>query len=135
MKIVADTNVIVSGILFGGVPGVIIDAWLDHRIEFLITEEILEEYSEVGNRMVENPAFQDYLLFLRLLVDQSPIRAAVALPSQICSDPDDDKFLACALGGGAEIIVSGDKALLECTGYRGITILSPREFVETYLNS
>ncbi len=135
MKIVADTNVIVSGIFFGCVPGAIIDAWIEERIEFLITEGILEEYSQVGNRMAELPAFQDFLRFLRILVGRSQTGIPAFLEGPICDDPDDDKFLACAIGGGASVIVSGDKALLECSGYRGITVLSPRAFVETYLDS
>lgn len=49
------------------------------------------------------------------------------------SDPDDDKFLSCAKTAGVEIIVSGDKHLLRVSGWAGIQILPPREFVEGYL--
>lgn len=55
------------------------------------------------------------------------------LPEPVCSDPDDDKFLACALASGTQVIASGDKALLKASGYCGIEILSPRQFVEKYL--
>jgi predicted nucleic acid-binding protein len=51
----------------------------------------------------------------------------------ICEDPDDDKFLECAVAGKCEIIVSGDKHLLRVEEYQGITILNPRNFVEKYL--
>jgi predicted nucleic acid-binding protein len=47
--------------------------------------------------------------------------------------PDDDKFLACALASGTQVITSGDKALLKASGYCGIEILRPRQFVEKYL--
>ncbi|MCA9414532.1 MAG: putative toxin-antitoxin system toxin component, PIN family [Candidatus Omnitrophica bacterium] len=133
MRIVADTNVIFSGIFFGGIPGAIINAWRRDNIEFILSDEILDEYSEVGYRMIETPAFEDYLIFLRLLLNRSPLVTPSTLSGQICSDPDDDKFIACALGGKGKVIVSGDKALLECSGYQGIEILSPRDFVDKYL--
>ena len=49
-------------------------------------------------------------------------------------DPDDDKFLACALSSGAAIVVSGDGDLLEVDGYDGIAVLKPREFSERHLS-
>jgi len=55
------------------------------------------------------------------------------LDRQVCTDPDDDKFLACAVASGASTIVSGDKHLLSVSGYRGIEALRPRAFLERYL--
>ena len=52
----------------------------------------------------------------------------------ICEDPDDNKFIECAIAGDTKIIVSGDKHLLKTTGYQGITVFKPREFVDRYLN-
>ena len=52
---------------------------------------------------------------------------------QICSDPDDDKFLACALASSTKVISSGDKTLRKTSGYAGIEVLSPREFIDKYL--
>ena len=54
------------------------------------------------------------------------------LESRLCADPDDDKFLACALASGAGTIVSGDKQLLRVAGYRGIEVLRRRVFLERY---
>ena len=58
---------------------------------------------------------------------------APALPEQVCTDPDDDKFLACAVASRTKIITSGDKALLKTSGYAGIEVLTPRAFVDKYL--
>jgi predicted nucleic acid-binding protein len=58
---------------------------------------------------------------------------APPLSSQVCSDRDDDKFIACALAGGVSVIVSGDKGLLAVDGYRGVAVLEPREFLTRYL--
>ena len=60
-----------------------------------------------------------------------PLSAALKQP--ICEDPDDDKFFACALASGSKVIISGDKHLLKVTGYQGIQVLKPREFVDKYL--
>ena len=60
---------------------------------------------------------------------------APGLPEPVCQHPDDDKFLACALAGQCQSIVSGDKHLKRVTGYRGIEVLSPRAFVDCYLES
>jgi predicted nucleic acid-binding protein len=55
------------------------------------------------------------------------------LPESVCDDPDDDKFIACAVSAGVGIIVSGDRHLLQVSGYQGIQVLKPREFVDTFL--
>ena len=55
------------------------------------------------------------------------------LPKPVCTDPDDDKFLACAIASGSRIIVSGDKHLLNVSGYQGIEILKPHEFIKRHL--
>ena len=51
----------------------------------------------------------------------------------ICDDPDDNKFMECAIASYSKIIVSGDKHLLKVSGYQGIKVLNPREFVDSYL--
>jgi predicted nucleic acid-binding protein len=58
--------------------------------------------------------------------------SAPPLAEGICDDPDDDKFLACALASESRIIVSGDKHLLKVSGYKGIEVLRPRKFLEKY---
>ena len=55
------------------------------------------------------------------------------LGGAVCRDPDDDAIIACALGGKAKIICSGDDDLLALNGFRGLEILKPREFRARYL--
>jgi predicted nucleic acid-binding protein len=52
----------------------------------------------------------------------------------VCEDPDDDKFLACAIAGKSKIIISGDTHLLKVSGYEGIKVLRPRKFFDEYLD-
>lgn len=56
-----------------------------------------------------------------------------ALDDGMCADPDDDKFIACALAAGTKLIVSGDKHLLDVNGYRGIEVLKPRTLIDRHL--
>ena len=70
---------------------------------------------------------------LELLTVKAELILASGLPEPVCDDPDDDKFLACALASKAKLIVSGDKHLLRVSSYRGIVILSPRKFIDEYL--
>ncbi len=61
------------------------------------------------------------------LIDAPP------LPESVCIDPDDDKFLALAIVLNTRIITSGDKHLLDVSGYHGVLVLKPREFADKYL--
>jgi len=55
------------------------------------------------------------------------------LEAAVSRDPDDDKFLACALGASCNFIVSGDKDLLDISGYADVDVLKPADFVKKYL--
>jgi predicted nucleic acid-binding protein len=70
---------------------------------------------------------------LELVVVEAEMCQAEPLLEAVSADPDDDKFIACALSSGSKLIVSGDKHLLAVDGYRGIEILKPRPFVDKYL--
>lgn len=71
---------------------------------------------------------------LELLVTEGEICLPAELPGPIFDDPDDDKFLACAVAGEVKVIVSGDKHLLRVSGYRGIDVLRPRKFLDQYMS-
>ena len=70
---------------------------------------------------------------LALLAAQADFVLARALDEPVCEDPDDDKFIACAIAGKCDIVVSGDAMLLQVSGYRGVRIETPRRFVDGYL--
>ena len=71
--------------------------------------------------------------FIKLITIHSNLVLPINLPEPVSSDPDDDKFIACALSAGCQLIVSGDKDLLTVSGYAGIEILKPAAFVKQYL--
>lgn len=135
MRVILDTNVFVSGIFFTGPPYQILRAWRDGKLKLVISPEILEEYQRVGTALAEQFPAIDLGQILELVTIKAEMVQAQSLQEQVCVDPDDDKFLACALAANSKIIVSGDKHLLHVSGFREIQVLKPREFVDEYLSS
>ena len=133
MRIILDTNVVISGIFFAGLPYQILKAWREDKLHLLISEEILAEYRRVGETLALQFPSIDLLPILDMFGANAEV-ISVKCPSEpVCDDPDDDKFLACALAGECRLIVSGDKHLLKVSGFRSIRVLKPREFVNCYL--
>ena len=133
MRVVLDTNVVMSGMFSGGPPGRILTAWSAGEITLSTSPEIVEEYIATADVLVARYPTIELEPLVALLVMHAEIRQCPPLPEQVCADPDDDKFLACALAANAECVVSGDKALQRASGYQGIAVVSPRQFVDTRL--
>jgi putative PIN family toxin of toxin-antitoxin system len=133
VKIVLDTNVFLSGVFFGGAPGTILEAWQCGELELAISLQILMEYERVGSELAASYPHVDPKPFLSLVSLTAKLCDCPPLQEQVCSDPDDDKFLACALATGSAVVVSGDKSLLKVCEYYGVRVISPRNFVDTYL--
>ena len=64
---------------------------------------------------------------------EAEFTSAFDLPKLVRSDPDDDKFIECAIAGKAMAIISGDKHLLKVSGYQGIDVITPRKFVDKFI--
>lgn len=133
MRLVLDTNVFVSGVFFSGPSYRILEAWRDGKLRLIISPEILREYERVGEELADRFPAIDLRPILELATVEAELFTPRELPEPICADPDDDKFIACALAGKSRMVVSGDKHLLKLSGFRGIQVLRPREFVDTYL--
>jgi uncharacterized protein len=133
MKIVLDTNVFVSGIFFSGLPADIIKAWKGSKIQIMTSRPILEEYRRVAQSLAEKFPLINFESIIDLMMIHSEIVDVRDFAVSICKDPDDNKFIECAFAGECRIIVSGDKHLLNVSGYKGITVFKPRNFIETFL--
>lgn len=129
MKVVLDTNVLMSGIFFGGSPWKVLDAWRLGRFGLVISVAIKDEYARVAEELTSEYGAFDAGRILQLIASTAETVYPSPLNEQVCSDPDDDIFIAAAIAGKAEFIVSGDKALRRASGFQGISILSPGEFV------
>ena len=134
MRVVIDTNVLVSGVFFGGVPGRILDAWRDGKLTLVVSPAILEEYERVGAVLATQYEGAELEPFLALVAVHADVVQAAPLAEGLCADPDDDMFMACALAGAATVVVSGDKALRRVSGWSGIEVLAPRAFADRYLS-
>jgi len=132
VKIVLDTNVFVSGVFFSGLPFRILEVWRDGKIQLAVSPEILDEYHRVGEILAEDHPNIDLEPMLDYVIQNAEVFASPPLPEPVCKDPDDDKFLACALASESTVIVSGDKHLLQVSGYQKIEVLKPRDFLNKY---
>jgi putative PIN family toxin of toxin-antitoxin system len=129
MKAVIDTNVFVSGIFWKGPPFKILKAWQQGEFKLVISPEIFEEYRRVLRDLsVKRPGVNvDH--FLDLVSVQAEVVNAPRFAKPVCTDPDDDKFLAAALAGRTEYIVTGDRALLKTNGFQDIKVMEPSGFI------
>jgi uncharacterized protein len=138
MRVVADTNVIVSAMLWIGSPHQILVASEDARLTLCTSPSLLRELTGVLSR----PKFAPRLRALQVSVSELTTGyarlARLVNPQRImrvvAEDPADNEVLACALAARAHYIVSGDTDLLRLRSYRGISILSPRLFVQQKLS-
>lgn len=130
MRAVLDTNVVISAIFFGGMPLKIVRAAFAKKVELVASRAVLREYREVAERLhVQFPSV-NYRRPLSILESKLVIVRPVALGETVCRDPDDDAIIACALGGKAKVICSGDDDLLALNGFRGLEIMQPSDFCQ-----
>lgn len=133
MRVIVDTNVLVSGIFFSGPPYEILNAWRNKKVQIVFSPAILDEYQRIGKELGKQFPQIDLDPFLELLIIEGHLINPPILLSSVCDDPDDEKFIECAVAGQAKIIISGDNHLLKISGHNDIEIIPPRLFVEKYL--
>jgi putative PIN family toxin of toxin-antitoxin system len=128
-RVVIDTNVLVSGLLFGGAPGEIVNACKEGRIRPICSAEIVEEYLKVlaypKVRLSEREI--EFLLTVEILPYFEVVEVKSG-KSYIKEDPSDDKFIRCAVTGRARAIISGDDHLLGLA-QSPVWIVSAAEFM------
>ena len=131
MRVVLDTNVLVSALLFTGTSSELVPLWQRNAITVLLSRPILEEYL----RVLSYPKFELSEEEIKGLIEEELLPYVEAIKPRsrlrvVKRDPSDDKFLECAVAGKAGIIISGDKDLLSLGRYRRIQILSPTQFFD-----
>jgi putative PIN family toxin of toxin-antitoxin system len=131
-RVVIDTNVFISS-FFGGVPRKIIDLWRDGEITICLTQPIIEEYIKVLRRLGLTDE-SEILKLTKLFAEghNSLFTANTPKVLVVNDDPDDNKFIECAVALDSKVIISGDIHLKSIKKYVDIDILSPREFIEKY---
>jgi putative PIN family toxin of toxin-antitoxin system len=131
-KVVLDTNVLISAIVFGGKPREVFELILMEKVNLAISREILNEMRGVLSgrkfrypQQVLHSILHSLENLAEFVVPQKPVKI-------IKDDPADNRILECALEAGAHIIISGDRHLLDVKRYRGIKIISPSDFLERF---
>lgn len=131
MRLVVDTNVLVSAFLWQGTPGRLIELAGEKEIQLFTSRALIDELSDVLSRKKHAKQVQATgLTPLRMMANYRRLAELITarkLAQQVSRDVDDDTVLACALAARADIIVSGDNDLLDLKAYQGIPIVTVRE--------
>ena len=134
MKIIVDTNVTISGLLWGGAPNHILKLCRHGVVRILECEETLDEvkrvlrYSRFSDRFsaLGTTEIEVFSYFMNLA---TYVPSPKTMPDVIKQDPFHNIFLGLAWEHSASLIVSGDRHLLEFESYQGIQIVTPSEGV------
>ncbi|MFH1026876.1 MAG: putative toxin-antitoxin system toxin component, PIN family [Pseudomonadota bacterium] len=130
LRVVLDTNTLISALLFGGQSGMLRDLWKSGRIIPLVSKETFAEFRKV----LSYPKFKLSQREIRSILNEEilPFVEPVEIVEQVtgvCRDPHDDMFLAAAAGGGAQYLVSGDQDLLVLEHFGKTRIVTVTEFL------
>ncbi|MBW2040066.1 MAG: putative toxin-antitoxin system toxin component, PIN family [Deltaproteobacteria bacterium] len=130
IKVVLDTNVLTSAILFGGKPRRILELAFRGEIQVCVSEPILEELKGVLRR----PRFDFSAEVVQTILAELIGLADFVYPSQrievVAEDPDDNRILECALEAWADYIITGDSHLLNLMSFKDILIVAPDKLLE-----
>lgn len=126
MRLVLDTNVVASAMLWGGSPLLLLQARRERRVELYTSTPLLAELTDILGRSKFKKKIAASLLTVDQLVDRYAELAQVVRPTptpRIVSDPDDDVVIGTALAAKADILVTGDRPLLLVKKYQGVRIV------------
>lgn len=134
IRAVFDTNIVISGCLWSGAPKRALIAAYKGQVKLIISEAVIDQLNDVISR----PKFADRLKVIEKTPEQvvfehlqfTEVIEAASISPTIQADPDDDKLLACALGGKADCIVTGDLHLLDLGIFQNIRIFTANAFLD-----
>lgn len=133
MKVVLDTNVLISGVISTGITHDVVVAGFHGTYQLIVSEETLTEFEDTLQKYPDK--FNMSQTDIRTEVDTIRLFADFVNPEEnltvVEDDPDDDKFLEAAVAGDVDYLVSGDSHLLDLGSFRDIDIVDPRTFYET----
>jgi len=136
MNIVLDTNTVISGLFWKGAPRQVLDLARSGRYALFTSTDLLAELANVLGRKKfsdrlkrANTSVGDLVLgYAALAVTVRPVQ----IPKVVIADPDDDKVLACAVTIRADLIVSGDRHLLDLKQFEEIKIVTANQLLEQF---
>ena len=131
IRAVLDTNVLISALLFDGLPSRLVPAWRSSRFHPVLSPPILDEYL----RALAYPKFRLTPDDIRSLLEEEilpffeTVQVNTSSPKPV-RDPDDAKFVACAVEASVPWIVSGDADLLDLGRVKSVRVVTPRAFLD-----
>ncbi len=129
MNIVCDTNVLVSGVLFGGNPREVLRLCSTLRVVNFISPDIMKEVEDVLRRPKFGLLAEQVYRIMGIFMETFAMVTPTITVEDITVDPDDNRILEAAYAAEAQTIVSGDRHLLELVSWRGISVLTPADFL------
>ena len=130
MKIVLDINIFVSSFFWGGNPRKIIERVIDGKDTLFTCKEILEETAVVLARPKFKVSIEYITHLIHSIEELANCISVTGAIQNVCRDTDDDKILECALLANADYIITGDADLLVLEKFRGINIVTAKEYLE-----
>jgi putative PIN family toxin of toxin-antitoxin system len=129
IRVVLDTNVYISALMFGGLPGSLLDLAFLQSFVLVASPALLDELDEKLRLKFEVPSEDAAMIRAKLESTAEIVRPDMVL-NVITDDPDDDRVLECAVNGHVDYIVTGDRHLLKLSTYEAIPIITVREFLD-----
>lgn len=126
MRVLLDTNVLVSAVLFGGLPRRLLQRALRGEFEVVTSPRLMAEFEEILTARFGLPA--EIAEAARSEYEQVALLVRPRRVPRVVRDPDDNEVLAAAMSGDAGLIVTGDRDLLVLREHDGRRILTPRQF-------
>lgn len=131
MKIVLDTNILISAFIFGGKPRQILSLVLEEKIQAFTSPVLIAEFFDVVNKKFD---LSDEELFLtKSQIENKFIIVQPEKTINIVRDDDDNRVLEAALEGKCSYIITGDRDLLDLKIYKNIKIVTPDTFLSNML--
>lgn len=134
MKITVDTNVLISATFWHGASDKIIERVENKKIELVISREIIGEFKKVLGYKEIRDKIKDKNLEMKRSVEKIISISTVVKPKEkfkvVKEDPDDNKIIECAFSGKVHYIISQDRHLLDLKEFKGIKIITPKEFLD-----
>ena len=132
-RVVLDTNVLVSALLFKGALSRLVELWRKGRIIPVISKETFAELTTV----LQYPKFSLSKNEIKSLIEHEilpyfEIVGVVKTVKGVCRDPGDDKFISCAISANADCIVTGDKDLSDLKRYKSVRIIHSSDFIKMF---
>lgn len=130
IRVLLDSNVLISGILFRGKPRQILDLLTKNKLINITSNQLLTEVEEVLGKKFSLTT--EELIFSRKIFQKNSTVVYPKLELTVCRDAEDNKIIEAAITGDCNYLVTGDKDILILRKYKSIQIINPSKFLDIF---